>query len=103
MFSKSMSVPIADGRKLDEAEQGAGELVVASGNAAVCFDAAEEVFDLMAMPGVPRVSRPAALRQVAPRRINLVHRARRDTGTQQRAAQNLPPLGFACGWLGSPI
>ena len=42
-----MSEPIDDGRELDEAEEGAGELVVASADAALGFDAAEEVLNVM--------------------------------------------------------
>ena len=50
MFSKSKREPIEDGSKLDEAGKGDGELVVVGGDAAVRFDAAEEVPDLMAVP-----------------------------------------------------
>jgi hypothetical protein len=48
-----MREPIEDGGKLDEAEEGDGEFVVAGGDEAVRFDPAEEVFDLMAVPLVP--------------------------------------------------
>ena len=52
MFSKSVREPIEDGGKLDEAEEGNGELAVAGGDAAARFDPAAEVFDLTAVPVV---------------------------------------------------
>lgn len=42
-----MSEPIHDGGKLNEAEEGDGEFVVASADAAMGFDAAEEVLNLV--------------------------------------------------------
>ena len=47
-----MSEPIQDCREANEAEEGLGEFVVASGDATVDFDPTEEVFDLMAAPVV---------------------------------------------------
>ena len=44
-----MSEPIEHGGELDEGQEGDGELVVAGGDAAVFFDAAEEVFNVMAV------------------------------------------------------
>ena len=43
-----MSEPIEDGGEVNEADEGFGEFVVTGGDAALDFDAAEEVFDLMA-------------------------------------------------------
>ncbi len=43
-----MSEPIHDGGELDEAEEGAGQLAVTDADAAVGFNAAEEVLNLMA-------------------------------------------------------
>ena len=45
-----MREPIDVGGKVDEAEEGHGEFVVAGRDATVGFDAAEEVFDLVAAP-----------------------------------------------------
>src|SRR5882757_2342567 len=42
-----MSEPIQNCGKINEAKEGLGEFVVASGDTAVDFDPAEEVFDLM--------------------------------------------------------
>ena len=50
-----MSEPIEHCRELNEAEERRGELFVASADATVAFDAAEEVFDLMAAPVVAAV------------------------------------------------
>ncbi len=47
-----MSEPIQDGREVNEAEEGFCQFVVTGGDAAVDFDPAEEVFDLMAAPVV---------------------------------------------------
>ncbi len=46
MFSKSMSEPIDNGSKLDQAKKHDGESVVMRADAAIAFDATEEVFDL---------------------------------------------------------
>ena len=44
-----MSEPVQGGSEVNEAEEGFGELVVASRDAAMRFDAAKEVFDLPAV------------------------------------------------------
>lgn len=51
-FAKSMSEPIKNCRKINEAEEGLGQFVVAGGDTPVDFDPAKEVFDLMAAPVV---------------------------------------------------
>jgi hypothetical protein len=49
VYSNPVSEPIQGGRELDESEEGGGEFFIASGNAAEFFDAAKEIFDVMAM------------------------------------------------------
>ena len=50
-----MSEPIHDRSEVNEAQEGAGEFIVASADPTLGFDAAEEVFDLMALPVVTAV------------------------------------------------
>lgn len=47
MFAKSAFEPIQDGGELDEGEEDGSEFIVASAEAAMALDAAEEVFDPM--------------------------------------------------------
>ncbi len=47
MFAKSAFEPIQDGRELDEGEEDGSEFIVASAEAAMALDPAEEVFDTM--------------------------------------------------------
>ena len=64
-----MSEPIDDSGELDEAEEGAGELVVTGTDTALGFDAAEEVLNLMTALIVAAMEAgripPAALRRDA--------------------------------------
>jgi len=55
VFEKSVSEPIKDRGEANEAKEGLGQFVVAGGDAAVDFDSAEKVFDLMAAPIVTPV------------------------------------------------
>lgn len=50
-----MIEPIEDGRKENEAKKGGGELLVASGDAAMAFDAREEVFNRMTVAVKPPI------------------------------------------------
>lgn len=50
-----MTEPIHDRSEVNEAQEGAGEFIVASADPALRFDAAEEVFNLMALPVVTAV------------------------------------------------
>jgi len=48
VFSNLASEPIEDGGELNKGEKGEGEFFIASRDAAMDFDATEEVFDLVA-------------------------------------------------------
>jgi hypothetical protein len=50
-----MREPIKDGCELNEPKKGLGEFVVPSGDATMTLDAAEEIFDMMAVPIITAV------------------------------------------------
>ena len=57
MFSKASSEPVEHDRQLNEAEESAGELLIASADAPVAFDATEEVLHLVTTTVVPPMKR----------------------------------------------
>lgn len=65
-----MSEPIEGGSEKDEAEESEGEFFVASADAAMTFDPAEEVFDLVAVAIIPAMESDGAAARTFGRNAN---------------------------------